>query len=116
MRLPDKPPLSPKHREERLKLAANGLQNLALALFAGVLIAPVLNPALIAPLPVRLAAVALAGLAVLVARRRANTKASKYPGLMRVGQGSRHYCARCCKVSSELFKVGFAVYGVEDAE
>ena len=67
MRLPDKPPLSPKHREERLKLAANGLQNLALALFAGVLIAPVLNPALIAPLPVRLAAVALAGLAVLVA-------------------------------------------------
>lgn len=67
MRLPDKPPLSPKHREERLKLAANGLQNLALALFAGVLIAPVLNPALVAPLPVRLAAVALAGLAVLVA-------------------------------------------------
>lgn len=67
MRLPDKPPLSPKHREERLKLAANGLQNLALALFASVLIAPVLNPALIAPLPVRLAAVALAGLAVLVA-------------------------------------------------
>jgi hypothetical protein len=44
MRLPAKPPHAPKHREERLKLAASGLQALALTLFAAVLIAPALNP------------------------------------------------------------------------
>ena len=50
MRLPPKPPHAPKHREERLKLAASGLQTLALTLFAAVLIAPLVNPSLGAPL------------------------------------------------------------------
>ena len=43
MRLPPKPPLSPKHTEERLKLAASGLQALTLALFGTSILAPLFN-------------------------------------------------------------------------
>ena len=43
MPLPTKPPLSPKHTEERLKYAATGLQTFAFTLFVGVLIGPALN-------------------------------------------------------------------------
>ena len=63
MRLPSKPPLSPKHREERLKLAASGLQALALALFGAVLIAPAFNAQLAAPVWVKLALSAIASVA-----------------------------------------------------
>lgn len=54
MHLPRLPPRSPKHREERLKLAASGLQTLALTLFAAVLIAPLVNTSLAAPFWVKL--------------------------------------------------------------
>ena len=54
---PTLPPRSPRHREERLKLAAGGLQNLALAVFATVLIAPVVNPNLLATPRVAIGAV-----------------------------------------------------------
>ena len=67
MRLPIMPPRSPKHTEERLKLFANILQNFALALFFSVLIAPVLNPALSAPLALRLLAILVSGIAVALA-------------------------------------------------
>lgn len=40
------PPLDAKHREERAKLLAGGLQNLALLLFGAVLLQPALNPSL----------------------------------------------------------------------
>ena len=63
MRLPRKPPLAPKHREERLKLAASGLQALALALFGAVLIAPAFNAQLAAPVWVKLALSAIASVA-----------------------------------------------------
>jgi len=43
MRLPPKPPLTAKHAEERLKLAANGLQALTLALFGTSILAPLFN-------------------------------------------------------------------------
>lgn len=43
MRLPPKPPVSAKHVEERLKLAANGLQALTLALFGTSILAPLFN-------------------------------------------------------------------------
>ncbi len=65
MRFPSKPPLSPKHTEERLKLAANGLQALALASFAGVLLAPLLNHSLDSPFWVQALALAFCGLAEL---------------------------------------------------
>ena len=45
-----RPPLSAKHIEERLKLAASGLQAVALTLLAGVILAPALNASLNAPL------------------------------------------------------------------
>ena len=45
MRIPSKPPLSAKHVEERLKLAANGLQALTLALFGTSILAPLFNVA-----------------------------------------------------------------------
>lgn len=67
MRLPIVPPRSPKHTEERLKLSANILQNFALALFFSVLIAPLLNPALSAPLALRLLAILVSGIAVALA-------------------------------------------------
>ncbi len=67
MRLPIMPPRSPKHTEERLKLFANILQNFALALFFSVLIAPLLNPALTAPLALRLLAILVSGIAVALA-------------------------------------------------
>lgn len=47
---PPKPPWRPKHREERLKLLASGLQLLVVALFAGVAVAPLVNDALRVPL------------------------------------------------------------------
>lgn len=56
MRFPPKPPLSAKHAEERLKLAASGLQALALTLFGAGLIAPLFNAALSIPLWMRVAA------------------------------------------------------------
>lgn len=43
MRFPSKPPLTAKHTEERLKLAANGLQALTLALFGTSILAPLFN-------------------------------------------------------------------------
>lgn len=43
MRLPPKPPVFAKHVEERLKLAANGLQALTLALFGTSILAPLFN-------------------------------------------------------------------------
>lgn len=67
MRLPPKPLHAPKHREERLKLAASGLQALALTLFGAVLIAPALNPSLTAPLWERAAAMLLIGAAETLA-------------------------------------------------
>ncbi len=67
MRMPIMPPRSPKHIEERLKLFANILQNFALALFFSVLIAPLLNPALSAPLALRLLAILVSGIAVALA-------------------------------------------------
>ena len=48
MRLPEVPPRKAKHTEEQLKLAANGLQALALTLFAAVVVAPSFNPQLAA--------------------------------------------------------------------
>ncbi len=65
MRFPSKPPLSPKHTEERLKLAANGLQAFALTIFAAVLIAPILNHALTTPFWMRAVTIVLCGLAEL---------------------------------------------------
>lgn len=67
MRLPVKPPQSPKHTEERLKLLATGLQNLALALFVGIVVAPALNASIVAPLPWQVAAFVAAGSAEGVA-------------------------------------------------
>ncbi len=43
MRLRPKPPVSAKHIEERLKLAANGLQALTLALLGTSILAPLFN-------------------------------------------------------------------------
>ena len=63
MRLPPKPPHAPKHSEERLKLAASGLQALALTLFAAVLIAPLLNTSLTAPLWAKVATAVVASMA-----------------------------------------------------
>ena len=60
--LPPLPPLSPAHREDQLKLAANGLQALALTLLGGVVIAPLISPAMIAPTWAKAAAFAIAGI------------------------------------------------------
>ena len=67
MRLPTKPPHSSKHTEERLKLLATGLQNLALALFVGIVIAPVFNASIVAPGLWQVAAFVAAGVAEGVA-------------------------------------------------
>jgi len=61
MPIPRRPPLQPKHTEERLKLAANGLQALALLLFGAVLLSPLLNASVVAPLWVRGAAFMFSG-------------------------------------------------------
>ncbi len=67
MRMPVKPPLSPKHREERLKLAATFFQNTALALFLGVLLVPAINSSTITLTWGTLAAFAAGGIAEMVA-------------------------------------------------
>jgi protein-S-isoprenylcysteine O-methyltransferase Ste14 len=67
MKLPDKPPLTPKHIKERLKLGAGGLQALALALFIGILIAPRLNASVVAPIWVQAAAFLVVGAAEISA-------------------------------------------------
>lgn len=63
MRLPRKPPLAPKHREERLKLLASGLQNFAIALFLGVLVLPAFNATLAASWSARVGAFLVCGVA-----------------------------------------------------
>ena len=63
MRLPRKPPLAPKHREERLKLLAAGLQNFAIALFLGVLVLPAFNATLATSWSVRVGAFLVCGVA-----------------------------------------------------
>ena len=67
MKLPERPPTQPKHIEERLKLAANGLQALALAIIVAVVLAPQLNASLDAPLWAEIGAGGLAGLVELFA-------------------------------------------------
>ena len=71
--LPPKPPLSPKHVEERLKLLANGLQNLAVLLLGGVFVTPLLNASFIVTWPERAGAALLIaaaeGTALLLLRR-----------------------------------------------
>jgi len=83
MRLPAKPPHAPKHREERLKLAASGLQALALTLFGAVLIAPLVNPSLGAPLWIKFliscAASVAEGVAFILLRYIPPTKAPEEP-------------------------------------
>lgn len=61
MKLPSRPPASPKHTEERLKLAASGLQALALTVFATIVIAPLLNAAMAVPTWVGLLGFGFAG-------------------------------------------------------
>lgn len=61
MRLPPMPPRSPKHTEERLKLAASGLQTFALALFVGVLLVPSFNASIVLSLNAQLAVFLTAG-------------------------------------------------------
>ena len=57
----------PKHTEERLKLTAAGLQNLALAIGVGTLLTPMLNPAFVVSLPGQIAAGLIAGATEVVA-------------------------------------------------
>jgi xanthine/uracil permease len=49
MRLPPFPAWHRKHREEMLKLLASGLQLFVLAIFAGAVLAPILNSSLRMP-------------------------------------------------------------------
>lgn len=67
MRLPAKPTHSPKHTEERLKLLANGLQALALALFIGIVVGPAFNASIVASVPWQISAFVAAGAAEGVA-------------------------------------------------
>ncbi len=67
MKLPARPPLHPKHIEERLKLAANGLQALSLTLVAGIILGPSLNANLYAPLWAKVLTGIGAGLCELIA-------------------------------------------------
>ena len=67
MRLPTKPPLSLKHREERLKLGATALQNFALALSLGVLVIPALTGQKMAPIQALTVAFVTAGIAEFLA-------------------------------------------------
>ena len=61
------PTPTPKHTEERLKLAAAGLQNLALAIGVGTLLTPMLNPAFVVSLLGQIAAGLIAGATEVVA-------------------------------------------------
>jgi hypothetical protein len=63
----ERPTLGPKHIEERLKLAASGLQALALTLLAGVVLAPELNTSLTAPLWSKILAGLVAGVCEVAA-------------------------------------------------
>lgn len=51
----------PKHTEERLKLTATGLQNVALAIGVGALLTPMLNPAFAIGLAGKIVAGLIAG-------------------------------------------------------
>ncbi len=51
----------PKHTEERLKLMATGLQNVALAIGVGTLLTPMINPAFAISLPGKIVAGLIAG-------------------------------------------------------
>ena len=51
----------PKHTEERLKLTASGLQNVALAIGVGALLTPMLNPAFVISRPDQIVAGLIAG-------------------------------------------------------
>jgi hypothetical protein len=60
-------PIHPKIREERVKLAAAGCQNLAIALSIAVLLAPTINPSLTAPPLLVLCASSAAGVLEIAA-------------------------------------------------
>ena len=60
---PIKPALSTKHREERLRLLATGLQNFGLALFLGVVVLPAFSASTITPFRIRFLAFVVAGMA-----------------------------------------------------
>ncbi len=72
MRLPPLPPASPRHRQEQIKLAARGLQTLAVIVLVVVLAGPALSPALAASRGQQLVgvllAVALIGLGLMLLR------------------------------------------------
>lgn len=72
MRLPPLPPASPRHRQEQIKLAARGLQTLAVIVLVVVLAGSALSPALAASRGQQLAgvllAVALIGLGLIMLR------------------------------------------------
>ena len=57
----------PKHTEERLKLTATGLQNIALAVVVGTFLTPLLNPAFTVSLSGKVLAGVTAGIAELLA-------------------------------------------------
>jgi hypothetical protein len=63
----DRPPLSDKHVEERLKLAASGLQASALTLIAAVILGPALNLSLKSPHSAQFVAGFVAGLCEVAA-------------------------------------------------
>jgi hypothetical protein len=67
VKLPARPPLHPKHIEERLKLAANGLQALSLTLVAAIILGPSLNASLHAQLWMKLLAGGAIGSCELIA-------------------------------------------------
>ena len=56
-----------KHTEERLKLLANGLQNIAIAMFVGVLLTPLINPAFVVTWGQTIAATAVMSVLELLA-------------------------------------------------
>ncbi len=56
-----------KHTEERLKLLANGLQNIAVAMFVGVLLTPLINPAFVVTWGQTIAATAMMSVLELLA-------------------------------------------------
>ena len=56
-----------KHTEERLKLLANGLQNIAIAMFVGVLLTPLINPAFVVTWGQTIAATAMMSVLELLA-------------------------------------------------
>ena len=64
---PSPPPLARKHVEERFKLMAGGLQNLALLLFGAVLLQPLINGSLTPASWLKIVAMLVAGSAELFA-------------------------------------------------